>query len=184
MDGNVGLSLGPLLCRLKNLHNCQTDRIKFSADIHGSQNMPPLLMISSPEPPWGWHIRVLVSYLDSYWLGCHEFFNISLPSGWDVADLTPHLTPLSGQHVKLSKNVVKETYYAHFQVHNFIFGLVQEYVYMLLSSAAALYSPSVSAPVSSRSRLIGQLAHAWCSTHYNNRAAVLSIFECQISCQA
>ena len=52
---------------------------------------------------------------------------------------------------------------------------------LILSSAAALYPPSVwKAPVSlkkkTKSPLIGQLTHAWTSTANSNKAALLNHF--------
>ena len=57
--------------------------------------------------------------------------------------------------------------------------------FLILSRAAAIYSPSILVPVSLRlslhdtpSPLIGQLTHGWASTANNNRAAVLDQILC------
>lgn len=80
-----------------------------------------------------------------------------------------HPISISTHFIRSYLGILKETYYANFQVHNFIFA--QKNTILSVSSAAALYSPSVWNTVLARlfktilkntqSPPIGYLTYVW-----------------------
>ena len=88
-----------------------------------------------------------------------------------------HLMHASNCYIEPLQHIVfNETYYVHFQVHNFNFG----YHHSKFTCFSLLI---LSSPVSLRPRLlntwsplIDRLTHAWASDTDNNRAAVLNQF--------